>query len=341
MLHDPQVVDWLADEILHMHEQATGRTAEGAREARRGSSIQWVPSGGGTGWHGRGPSGRTYLLRRVGRGWNLHIEGRQYGPFDSLEAAKAEAEQHEQATGRTAESGTHGIADQLDSIKILFVAPDTLALWGVPYGMRRGQQPGDLWRARNTKGWIWLGSPGWWGNMPREDQAAVEAFLAKHSDSIPGGPYEWIALRNGNVQEAPRSKAPAKRFKSPDGRTFTLGKMQRTPPRFEGDHLWTETWPILYKGDPAGKLFRSEKYRAPLEWHASTRELYWKYARDAPTGIGFDVAAFATPQEALTAWGRSADQILDWSEGKPVHTIYKGSPHQKKSGQRRRSSRKR
>ncbi|KKL52254.1 hypothetical protein LCGC14_2287310, partial [marine sediment metagenome] len=97
---------------------------------------------------------------------------------------------------------------------------------------------------------------------------------------------------------------------------------ERTPPRFEGDRSWTEMWPILYKGrglrptEPAGKLFRSDTYRAPLEWHATTRELYWKYASGAPAGIGFDVAAFATPQEALEAWGRSADQILDWSESK-------------------------
>lgn len=142
-------------------------------------------------------------------------------------------------------------------------------------------------------------------------------------------------LHRPGTHEAPRSKAPPKRFKSAGGRTFTLGSMERTLPRFEGDRKWSEMWPILYKSEPAGKLFRSDTYRAPLEWSATTRELVWKYASDAPTGIGFDVAAFATPQEALDAWGRSADQILDWSEGKPVHTIYKGSPHQKKSGRRR------
>ena len=42
----------------------------------------------------------------------------------------------------------------------------------------------------------------------------------------------------------------------------------------------------------------------------------------APAGIGFDVASFDTPEKCLRAWGRSADQILDWSEGKRVKTIY-------------------
>ncbi|KKK91676.1 hypothetical protein LCGC14_2710550 [marine sediment metagenome] len=105
--------------------------------------------------------------------------------------------------------------------------------------------------------------------------------------------------------------------------------MERTPPRFEGDRNWQEMWPILYKSEPAGKLFRSATYRAPLEWHATTRELYWKYASKAPTGIGFDVAAFATPKEALDAWGRSADQILDWSEALPQGVPLKKSPRKR------------
>jgi hypothetical protein len=79
----------------------------------------------------------------------------------------------------------------LNTIKILFRAPDTLALYGVPYEMRPGQQPGDLWRAGRKEGWIWLGSPGWWGHLSHENQAAIKAFLAKHSDIIPNNPYEW------------------------------------------------------------------------------------------------------------------------------------------------------
>ena len=35
------------------------------------------------------------------------------------------------------------------SIKILFRSPDTLTLWGIPYEMRPGQSPGDLWRSNS------------------------------------------------------------------------------------------------------------------------------------------------------------------------------------------------
>ena len=35
----------------------------------------------------------------------------------------------------------------LESIKVLFRAPDSLTLYGISYDMREGQAPGDLWRA--------------------------------------------------------------------------------------------------------------------------------------------------------------------------------------------------
>lgn len=122
---------------------------------------------------------------------------------------------------------------------------------------------------------------------------------------------------------APSHSAPPSSFTSPGRRTFTLGAVERS------DRVGSETWTILYNGEEAGKLFRSANYGPNLPWHASTRELFWKYASDAPTGVGFDVAAFATAQQALDAWGRSADQILDWSEGKPVHTGYGHGPQQR------------
>lgn len=64
-LHDPNVVDWLADELLEMHAQVTG-AADEARETREKPSgsveVEVVPH----------PSGAGYNLRRVGRGefWN-------------------------------------------------------------------------------------------------------------------------------------------------------------------------------------------------------------------------------------------------------------------------------
>jgi hypothetical protein len=97
----------------------------------------------------------------------------------------------------------------LDSIKVLFRAPDTMGLYGIPYRMREGQQPGDLWRAHivhsdvyidgnmprvGLADWLWLGSPGWWGSMKKADQKQVAAWLQELGPLVPGGPYEWVDL---------------------------------------------------------------------------------------------------------------------------------------------------
>jgi hypothetical protein len=110
----------------------------------------------------------------------------------------------------------------LASIRVLWRQPDTMSLWGIPHDMRPGQQPYDLWKAsRDWKSprpgwlgprpidlsdWIWLGSPGRWGNMTAEERAATEAFLAAlPKDSIPGGPCEWTRLdASFEGKEAPR-----------------------------------------------------------------------------------------------------------------------------------------
>lgn len=113
---------------------------------------------------------------------------------------------------------------------------------------------------------------------------------------------------------------PLDAFPSKGGRRFTLADGAREE-RWKGDPLWSESWPILLDGEPAGTLFRSDNY-GPGRWQASTRALYWRKAADAPIGVGFDVAAFDTAEECLAAWARSADQILDWAEGKPVKTGY-------------------
>ena len=94
----------------------------------------------------------------------------------------------------------------LDGIKILFRAPDTLALYGIPYKMREGQQPGDLWRANRDphpyghtgnrlKGWLWLGSPGWYGHMSDREQTMIDDFLRTLGDMVPGNPYEWSEIK--------------------------------------------------------------------------------------------------------------------------------------------------
>jgi hypothetical protein len=90
--------------------------------------------------------------------------------------------------------------EQLDSIRILFCAPDTCAIYGIPYDMRRdvGQEPRHLWQAGNTKGWIYLGGAGWFGNMSRASVGRVKAFLAAQeaADNVPGYPYEWCRIQN-------------------------------------------------------------------------------------------------------------------------------------------------
>lgn len=140
-------------------------------------------------------------------------------------------------------------------------------------------------------------------------------------DRLPAGaqPIEiYLAPGRSAVSERvvqERAQVPARTFRSHGGRTFTVGPVQSTHPHYEGDPHWSDLYPILYNGQPAGKLFRSASYGPDKPWSATTRELYWKYAPGV-SGIGFDVAAFSTPQEALEAWGRSADQILDWHEGK-------------------------
>ena len=84
----------------------------------------------------------------------------------------------------------------LDTIVVLFMRPDTLTLYGIPYPMNRevGQEPRHLWNAGNTKGWIYLGEPGWFGSMTPERIEEVKAFRAKYADQLPQNPYEWCYL---------------------------------------------------------------------------------------------------------------------------------------------------
>lgn len=127
---------------------------------------------------------------------------------------------------------------------------------------------------------------------------------------------------------------PVASFTSPGGRRFTVARGLHEE-RFKGDTLWSDKWPILYNGKQAGKLFRNLNYGTGAgghpRWQATIRELFWTHAAYAPTGVGFDVAAFDTAKEALVAWARSADQILDFEAGKSVRTIH-GTAKKKTSG---------
>ena len=131
-------------------------------------------------------------------------------------------------------------------------------------------------------------------------------------------------------RSAPRAlPPPVDSFTSTGGRTFTIATGAHEE-RWDGDALWADVWSILHDGIAAGKLYRSLSYGVTASgeprWHATARELFWNRAPDAPTGIGYDVAAFDTAEEALAAWGRSADQICDWAEGKFVAGRYGAVP---------------
>lgn len=105
----------------------------------------------------------------------------------------------------------------LAEIRVIWRQPDTMALWGIPYEMRPGQAPRDLYNGRrvNTsipscgiyrsesspgvrEDWIYLGSPGWWGSMTKEDQAAVTSWLdlvtGGRPRQLPQEPSEWIRV---------------------------------------------------------------------------------------------------------------------------------------------------
>ena len=131
--------------------------------------------------------------------------------------------------------------------------------------------------------------------------------------------------------------APVETFSSVGGRQFTVAEGTHTE-RYSDDPLWCDSWPILFNGEPAGQLYRNLSYGlGPTglpRWQASTRKLYWAYAEDAPRGIGFDVAGLDTAAECLAAWANSADQILDWHEGKEIKSIYsKTGRYQRGAGQ--------
>lgn len=100
-------------------------------------------------------------------------------------------------------------------ILVLWRQPDTMSLWGIPYRMRPGQQPYDLWKARrdyvplppghygappiNLDDWVWLGSPGWWGDMSNIRSERIEAFAQRYPSLIPQGPCEWTDLTDCGV----------------------------------------------------------------------------------------------------------------------------------------------
>lgn len=115
----------------------------------------------------------------------------------------------------------HPSVENLATIRVVYLAPDTLTLCGIPYEMRPGQNPSHLWRASRrpappttaaawehaaryphndwTDAWIYLGEPGWYCTMTREQITLAKAFEAKlkASDLMPGYPHEWSRIPAG------------------------------------------------------------------------------------------------------------------------------------------------
>ena len=99
----------------------------------------------------------------------------------------------------------------LSQIKVLYRQPDTGVLWGIPYMMRPGQQPGDLWRARqeyvppapgtygskpvDLSDWIYLGTGrGPTSSISAERYLEIARWLINHLGNIPVNPNEWTVL---------------------------------------------------------------------------------------------------------------------------------------------------
>lgn len=93
-------------------------------------------------------------------------------------------------------------AKKLSGIRVLWRAPNTLDLWGLPYDLRPGQTPYDLFKASKilhpTRGfltsiadWVWLGQPGWWGHYDQNQQNAIKVFLEKHAGIVPRNALDY------------------------------------------------------------------------------------------------------------------------------------------------------
>jgi hypothetical protein len=84
-------------------------------------------------------------------------------------------------------------AQKLAKVRVLYREPDSMSLWGIPYAMRTGQEPRHLREAGNTKGWLWLGCPGWYGNMAKAEQALVQDYVAqaRAGGLVPEWPNEY------------------------------------------------------------------------------------------------------------------------------------------------------
>jgi hypothetical protein len=77
---------------------------------------------------------------------------------------------------------------------VLWRQPDILTLWGIPYAMRPGQSPADIFAAQPFPRPGWLGSSGRAAG-PREGWRIISAGeAASYGDAVPQAPGEWSRL---------------------------------------------------------------------------------------------------------------------------------------------------
>lgn len=115
----------------------------------------------------------------------------------------------DQALVRLSEERKDRLLTALASIRVLYRRSDTLTLWGIPYPMREGQSPRDLWKgtpfplpghygtpgrcAGPREDWINLGAPGWYPGSA-SDLPHITSWLQGLKDYVPEGPEEWCEL---------------------------------------------------------------------------------------------------------------------------------------------------
>lgn len=116
-------------------------------------------------------------------------------------------------------------------------------------------------------------------------------------------------------------------FTTPGGRTFTVGAPEEDHPPHVHPSFYSIVWRITNAdGREVGAIYQTSNYgRTPSGgrfFQGSLSKLIWMQPEMPPTGVGFDVGPEATMERVLERWGRNADQVLDWTDGKPVHASY-------------------
>lgn len=134
----------------------------------------------------------------------------------------------------------------LRSVRVLY-RDRNLQLWGIPYDLRPGQSPRDLFdsrtepvlgthygQARSAPGpradWIWLGAPGWYSTMSPGERNETKAFLA--GLDVPKNAHEWTRVHRENPERRGTARAEAIR---------ALGWWRETP----WDRHAYPTWQIV------------------------------------------------------------------------------------------------